>query len=554
MNIEPAEVAGDRFGDFGELKNGKFEKPKKDKVKLYGVENTTEIIVSWSSNDKNEWKKVLDFIRRIPGRRYNNNTKRWHIDKSRNARDILTAYGFRIDVVKERVDAFTSVTNWKHLYPFLRSYQVEDLKFLESRGGRGLIADEMGLGKTCVSLVYADKLKPVTLCIVRATTKNQWASQIEKFTTFKNVYICNGQTAHRVDADIYIINWDILVHWVGNGGKFMGSSRPIELVISDECQALANMKSQRTKAWIALMRNVKWSIPMSGTPCTSNPVQFFAVLNNLEPKKFWNQWQYMKRYCNPRFNGFGMVYEGLSNAGEFKELIAPLFIRHLKKDWLKELPEKVYNVVELDVKIDKAENERIVELLENNGDIVNANTLFLWQQKRKEAMNYITDWLDDNPEEKLVLFCWYRNVVDELGLLLQKYGTIKFYGGSERDGVEQFIADKKKRVFVANMVSGGVGIDGLQNVCSNAFFVELRMVPASHLQAEDRLHRLGQSGSVNITYLIAREGVERRMCKMLNKRLETLGEMFDEKRNEFAMLEKPKQLAFNFSKGNTPLK
>jgi SNF2 family DNA or RNA helicase len=61
--------------------------------------------------------------------------------------------------------------------------------------------------------------------------------------------------------------------------------------------------------------------------------------------------------------------------------------------------------------------------------------------------------------------------------------------------------DDAVRVFVANIVAGGVGIT--LTAARQVVFNDLDWVPANHWQAEDPEYRVGQTGTVNVSYLVA---------------------------------------------------
>jgi len=69
--------------------------------------------------------------------------------------------------------------------------------------------------------------------------------------------------------------------------------------------------------------------------------------------------------------------------------------------------------------------------------------------------------------------------------------------------LRRFIADPAVRVFVANCGAGGTGVDGLQKVCRYALFYESPVGPSQRKQAEKRLHREGQRGTVHIYDIVA---------------------------------------------------
>ena len=72
--------------------------------------------------------------------------------------------------------------------------------------------------------------------------------------------------------------------------------------------------------------------------------------------------------------------------------------------------------------------------------------------------------------------------------------------------VDRFQTDDAVRVFVANLVAGGVGIT--LTAARQVVFNDLDWVPANHWQAEDRAYRIGQTGTVNVTYFAAEGTVD----------------------------------------------
>ena len=72
--------------------------------------------------------------------------------------------------------------------------------------------------------------------------------------------------------------------------------------------------------------------------------------------------------------------------------------------------------------------------------------------------------------------------------------------------MDRFQTDPEIRVFVANLVAGGVGLN--LTAARQVIFNDLDWVPANHWQAEDRAYRIGQGGTVNVTYFVAQGTVD----------------------------------------------
>jgi hypothetical protein len=72
--------------------------------------------------------------------------------------------------------------------------------------------------------------------------------------------------------------------------------------------------------------------------------------------------------------------------------------------------------------------------------------------------------------------------------------------------VDRFQSDPEVKVFVANIIAGGVGIN--LTAARQVVFNDLDWVPANHWQAEDRAYRIGQSNTVNVTYMSATDTID----------------------------------------------
>jgi hypothetical protein len=66
--------------------------------------------------------------------------------------------------------------------------------------------------------------------------------------------------------------------------------------------------------------------------------------------------------------------------------------------------------------------------------------------------------------------------------------------------VDRFQSSDEVKVFAANILAGGVGLN--LTAARHVVFNDLDWVPANHWQAEDRAYRIGQTGTVNVHYLL----------------------------------------------------
>lgn len=518
------------------------------------------VSITWyAQKGSDAWGQILEAVRALPSRKYNAATKRWEVPARPDLLQWLSMAGFpapaapaavkgpdlpKVDPAEEqrkRIEAM-ELDPEGTLIPGLRPYQVDFIKFAAIRHGRVALGDDMGTGKTVQSLawmVYA-KADPA-LIVVNAPTKLQWMSAYYRWVgsvpgMHPRVGVLSGRTPYLLEKGVsYIINWDILSDWEERLGK-MG----FRLLIGDEVQAIGNPKSQRAKSFIRLSKSIPHVIGMSGTPAMSKPAQFWSLLNIMEPEKFGNYYRYLNRYCQPKHNGFSMTYNGASHVEELHALLVSCMLRRTKDQVMKDLPPKVMEVVPLEVDVDAMNEYRRQEARAFNDQGISDKEMrervagllrTAYALKEPALMQWVLDFLDSG--RKLLLFAWHRDVVDLIYMALKDYSPAKIYGGmsnQERESMRQkFISDPSCRVMVANIQSGGVGIDGFQEVCSDVAFAEFSHTPNYHRQAEDRLHRSGQHNSVTSYYLVAPGTVDMDAVEVLDDRAKMLDGVLDGK-------------------------
>lgn len=442
----------------------------------------------------------------------------------------------------------------KGLFP----YQVEGVRFLESRGGRGIVGDDMGLGKTVQAIGWAmihPEVRPL-LVVCPASIKINWQREIYKWCG-EVAEILQGRDSYRLrPAKWFIINYDILAQEdpifkaeerqrlelaEKQGQRTRKREIPLvgwkdELIkvgvagiILDEAHRLANPTTLRTRAVFAMAAGLTVRILLSGTPVQNYAAGFWSLLHLVSPRAFPSYYRYLWRYCDPRkgFKGH-MEFKGLTNWEELRGLIAPLMIRRRKLEVLKDLPPKFKIVLPLD--LDEVEahayksaeadfiewvRENIQSREEGKTHIDHLKQL-AYLAKRNSLMDWIQTIVDSG--EKLILFAFHLHVISDICANFK--AEAMFIDGSipamsRQPLVDQFQADPRRKVLVIQMGAGGEGLN--ITAASVVGFVEFGWNPWAHNQCEDRAWRYGNVGDkVLVYYLTAAGTVEDDIVALIN--------------------------------------
>jgi len=406
--------------------------------------------------------------------------------------------------------------------PTLKPYQIEGVEFaLRENAPNVMIADEMGLGKTAQAIEVINRTTPNSVLIVcPASLKINWFRELELWLRYYyTIGIACGKTWP--DSEINIVNYDILKN-------FNEINKEWDLIIFDESHYMKNTKAKRTK--LALKIPSRKRIFLSGTPIVNRPIDLYPVLQSCYPKSIKSYKWYAEKFCNAYYTPYGLDVSGASNMKEFNQGLKKFMIRRLKKDVLKELPDKIRQVIELPAgrKLLKAEREamegRSYEDTVADMDHSVADFQEMAQARHETSLAKIpavVDFVKDALEssEKIVVFAHHRDVIAELDKALG-VNTVVVHGGCSQHKrqwcVDQFQNNEKVRVFIGNIQAAGVGLT--LTAASHVIFAELDWVPGNMAQAEDRCHRIGQEDSVLIQHLVLEGSLDAYMAKILIKK------------------------------------
>ena len=131
------------------------------------------------------------------------------------------------------------------------------------------------------------------------------------------------------------------------------------------------------------------------------------------------------------------------------------------------------------------------------------------------------------------MFAVHKFVIDALmqefaGIAVKVDGSVT--GINRQKAVDEFQTNKDVKLFIGNIKAAGVGIT--LTAASNVAFIELPWTPGDVVQAEDRIHRIGQKASVTIHYLLANDTIEDKIAKLIDSKRKVLDAVLDGKVTE----------------------
>ncbi|RBP99497.1 DEAD/DEAH box helicase [Bifidobacterium xylocopae] len=246
----------------------------------------------------------------------------------------------------------------------LRPYQEEGFRWLNAacdKGFGGILADEMGLGKTVQLLAFlasrqeeARRSGP-SLIVCPASLVYNWVAECAKFTPdLKVAAVAGGKGERRRvldragECDLLVTSYDLL-------RRDIEDYKGIKLycVTLDEAQYI---KNHATKAAQAVRRlEARQRFALTGTPIENRLAELWSIFDFLMPGILGSYRHFRERFELPILSGDDRAQDKL------QAFVGPFILRRRKADVLKDLPEKIENVITVQL---EGEQRRIYAALE----------------------------------------------------------------------------------------------------------------------------------------------------------------------------------------------
>ncbi|KAM9802484.1 SWI/SNF-related matrix-associated actin-dependent regulator of chromatin subfamily A-like protein 1 [Syngnathus typhle] len=419
----------------------------------------------------------------------------------------------------------------------LMPFQMEGVNYAVSKQGRLLLADDMGLGKTvqaiCIAAYYRKEwpvlvVAPSSVRFTWAVAFRHWLPSLSPDSVNVVVKAKDNLRAGLVN----IISYDLLSRM---DKQLLGNH--FDVLIMDESHFLKNIKTARCKAALPLLKTAKRVILLSGTPAMSRPCELYTQILAVRPTLFPRFHEFGLRYCDAKQQTWGWDYSGSSNLGELKLLLAEsLMLRRLKSDVLSQLPSKQRKVVTVTIngvsnrtKAALSAAAAVLTRVHQNKKSEKEALLIFYNHTAEAKLQAITEYITDMLEcgrEKFLVFAHHKLVLDHItSELAKKDVSFIRIDGSTPSVERQHLCDRfqfsgKTCVAVLSITAANTGLT--LHAADLVIFAELFWNPGVLIQAEDRVHRIGQTNNVNIHYLVAQGTADDHLWPMIQGKMKVL--------------------------------
>ncbi len=492
-----------------------------------------------------------------------------------------------------------------NLHATLRDYQqtgFQWMKTLAHYGFGGILADDMGLGKTIQSIAFIlselDNIRAAgtpVLIVAPSSLIYNWRNEIEKFAPDVNAVVIAGNATDRdaalgalqaddnvagaagpdpaltrlgaalahvgaaaspaavnasaadisaaadgadagpALADVYITSYPLLRI---DAEKYVG--RVFHTVILDEAQAIKNHLTQIAQTVRTLQANHRFAL--TGTPIENSLDELWSIFHFAFPAMF------------PNHKAFSQM-----QPEDIARRVRPFILRRLKKDVLKELPDKIETLYTSELTPDQkklylAYLERIQQdsaaeiaaqgFQKSRMKILAGLTRLrqicchpsLFAENYRGSSGKLEELLKllercRAAGKRVLIFSQFTLMLGLIRDTLNKQGIDAFYLDGATPAKERTVlCDRfnagERDVFLISLKAGGTGLN--LTGADTVILYDLWWNPAVEDQAADRTHRIGQKNVVQVIRMVARGTIEERIYELQQKKRNLIDQVVDQ--------------------------
>jgi SNF2 family DNA or RNA helicase len=378
---------------------------------------------------------------------------------------------------------------------------------------------------------------------------NVWPRQCAAWEDFKHlrVGVAHGKARVQVlknsELDIVVINPEGL-EWLEDHAEYVRAN--FDILVTDESTKFKNTGSQRFKRLKKLVKHFRRRYILTGSFTPQGLLDLFGQVYILDEGAALGGYiaHYKSKYFYPTdYMGYSLAPHPWA-AEEIAKKIAPLTLV-LEREGNLVMPELLpCNDILVDIptaaraKYDTMLRE-LVAKLDTDEFAVAANAAVAtskcrqiangfmftglregeWEDVHTEKIDALTDLIDQLSGESLLVIYEFTPDLEKLKKALP--GALVLTTGNARKDDQSIavFAAGLAPVALAQVTSISLGIDGLQNGCSNVCFYSLTWNLEAYSQTIDRVWRSGQkSPVVSVHRLIAKDTVDERVLSVLGNK------------------------------------
>lgn len=446
------------------------------------------------------------------------------------------------------------------LRSIMREYQKHGflwLKTLSSNGFGGILADDMGLGKTLqvISFLLSEHedrlaaeqpLRPA-LIVCPASLVYNWESEIQKFAPALKTRLIVGSAPERKtlieemkseEGEICITSYELLRRDIE---YYENLSFGYQVI--DEAQYIKNHYTKAARAVKKIRAGFK--VALTGTPIENRLAELWSIFDYIMPGFLYSYDQFQKRLERPI-----VTYQNEEVMDRLQRMIGPFVLRRLKKDVLRDLPDKIEE--DMLTRLEGEQRDIYDAQVQQLRDTLNGQSEEEFRQQEIAVLAALTrlrqiccdpglvfDGYEGSAAKvdmcmelietaregghKMLIFSQFTSLLAVLEERLNAAGipSYKLEGATPKkrrmEMVEAFNReDDTTPVFLISLKAGGTGLN------LTAADVVIHFDPWWNLavqnQATDRAHRIGQKQVVNVYKLIARDTIEENIMRLQERK------------------------------------
>ena len=452
----------------------------------------------------------------------------------------------------------------EQLKKVLRNYQKYGYKWLRVLAANhfgGILADDMGLGKTAqvISVLLAarqESTKP-SLIVCPASLVYNWQAEFAKFAPEMTTLVIAGtqsdrkelltkvrdeistQSAVAVQPAASVLPYDVLITSYDLLKRDIAEYEDMRFAyqVIDEAQYIKTHTTAAAKAVKVIQADHKFAL--TGTPIENRLSELWSIFDYLMPGFLYSYDVFKKELETP-------IVKSKDEAAtkRLKRMVSPFILRRLKKDVLKDLPEKMEelqyaHMEETQRQLYDAQVAHMKEMIgaqdeesfKKNKIQILAELMHIRQiccdpslmvenykgesAKRIACMELIESAIEG--EHKMLVFSQFTTMLELLAKDLTDRG-IAYYmitGATPKEKRIQMVNEFNANavpVFLISLKAGGTGLN------LTGADVVIHYDPwwnvAAQNQATDRAHRIGQTKVVSVYKLIVKDSIEEKIVRM----------------------------------------